>query len=98
MTTEEANKIIAEFMEWDIKPEWLEQPSWLGLDDLVPVWEKLKNEYMAILIDIKSKDVGYYFKGDYIEDPKINAKAGSIQEAAAIATAKAIKELKEKSE
>ena len=102
MTTQEANRIIAEFMGvTNCGNECLapcdcianRKPS---LDNLVPVWAKLrrvnfffrwdKDEWEFVLTEI-NKLSSYDYEGI--------RELGTIQEAAAIATAKTIKEIEE---
>ena len=101
MTAEEANKIIALYM--GVPEQYINGSIWsaekgstttnfMSLDALVPVWEKLKGRAGVI-------DLSLYPNGE----PKavilnvlygsIGVDAETIQEAACIATAKAIKEL-----
>ena len=107
MTPQEANKIIAEYMGCiDFNSEgtpiedrgtfWCEI-NYLSLDALVPVWEKIKQIPLfnqtgeandpKWLCEIECEN----------SNPKFNYVSGhaiTIQEAACIATARAIKELK----
>ena len=100
MKISESDKIIAEFIGWypqstDMYPDaWnnhegfrVMDHQWFSrsLNALVPVWEKLKpiHGYDVILSQV----------GDWISDHNCEHE-NSIQEAAAIATAKAILELK----
>ena len=88
MTTKEANKIIAEFMGWSIIHNgnalsmcggWSYLPS-ESLDVLPPVWEKLGCVYFPEF---------FKYRNGIDEDGK------TLQEGAAIATAKAIKKLED---
>lgn len=94
MTASEANKIIAKYMDWKIKPEWLEQSHWLGLDDLVPVWEKLdicfKIEWLRY-----NGCIFYFERPNEIEIHHSCSHTDELNAAAVIATAKAIKAIKE---
>lgn len=100
MNSQEANKIIAEFMEWELFKETVSDGIFhrplftLSLDALVPVWEKIgKYPNMTKWSGLYSCEfqisIGKGFKYKIVEC--CNHK-GTIQEAAAIATAKAIKE------
>lgn len=91
MTQEEANKIIAEYMgvpEDSIGYSWSNYSK--SLDALVPVWEKMRALQVNVQWAIKSHTVfisslhGNWQRGDSLD----------IKQAAAIATARAIKELK----
>jgi hypothetical protein len=101
MTNEEANKVIAEYINSDgdfvfnMKKCYrhdgaLYYPFCESLDALVPVWERLRIGFNVDLI----KTVDNYYcsvnNGEYYKD---DAK-DTIQEAAAHATALFIKELK----
>ena len=102
MTPQEANKIIAIFMGLTVSEdqngvlcEWVDSLSYgyplaynKSLDSLIPVWEKIRRGFNIDLI--KSVD-NYYCSvnnGEYYKD---DARE-TIQEAACIATAKAINE------
>jgi len=105
---EESNKIIAEYMglnflgyDKDIDEmyiggsdptvEFEETPYTSSLDALVPAWEKLNNLWTRLdfLVNDTQVEIGYMHSR--------NSKSGygkqTIQESAAIATAKAILEL-----
>lgn len=94
MTTNEANKTIAKYMgtyqRKDKDGYWLPTPSYSReLDSLIPVWKKLNasishDACTVFWIGVNDK------KGELIE---AEATGETIQEAAAIATAKAIEEL-----
>ena len=98
MKTEEANKIIAEYMgenlivpvninELSGSQKKIYQPYIYSLDALVPVWEKLGVDDMDL----------HPLRGEcyiYWRGLGIKGKGETVQEAACIATAKAIKELK----
>ena len=101
MTPQEANKIIAEYMGKAWANEWLLLEGYISLDALVPVWEKLDLpcDY-EFLSPREAKDPRWTFRIQ--KGFKDNGKPtnnyqwqceNTIQEAAAIATAKAIKEL-----
>lgn len=90
MTTEEANKIIAEYIGWNDSGDYHVarkiKPFSNSLDNLVLVWEKLG---FAVLPFINSSTTDYkrrLCKIHFVKDVP-------IQEAAAIATAKAIQEI-----
>jgi hypothetical protein len=110
MKPDEANKIIAEYMGWykqstDKHPHaWnnnegfrVNKHEWFSesLDALVPVWEKL--EYVPLFKQARLSKT-YWCKVESIDigKPTFCSPEGivTIQEAAAIATAKAIQELK----
>lgn len=91
MNDKEVNKIIAEFMgfnESDIEvgcyPKYTN-----SLDALVPVWEKLKTKQVR-LGDSYGFDQCQLYTGI---DPTIWSDGKTVQQAAAHATAKAIKEI-----
>ena len=69
---------------------------YISLDKLVPVWEKLKPETDEWVITL-GKTISSGFSGYYAQVIEvynsIESEGNTIQEAAAIATAKAIKEL-----
>ena len=110
MKTEEANKIIAEFMGWTVltPKEWSEK-EWIdkgeicsdsikikysiSLDALVPVWEKLKYDPTFVYCVPEKKWTCSLMHIFTKEIEKGYGKAATIQEAACMATAKAIKEL-----
>jgi hypothetical protein len=99
MTPQEANKIIAEFMgninpvpsnidELSEKQKKIYQPYAYSLDALVPVWEKMKlRQYFSY-----ESGIFRIYKSKHRNNWSGIGK--TIQEAAAIATAKAIEELK----
>jgi len=102
VTLEEANKIIAEYMgqDWqDCKCGYdvFKLDYFDSLDALVPVWDKLKpSKYIGLdysvgndsnRFRIWNNDYDLSSVNDYSEDEF------TIQEAACLATAKAIKEL-----
>lgn len=98
MTLEEANKTIAEYMGTTYRnTKHGNEIMYLGysnsLDALVPVWEKLKvHEHVAL--DITNKEVFVWEEGNYTCGwHSYNSTGNTIQEAACLATAKAIKEL-----
>jgi hypothetical protein len=132
MTPQEANKIIAEFMDEEIRADYWrlediinkQDPELItiekieyaklrivnffesdivryseSLDALVPAWEKLKNDFIMDLRQHFGYHKGYkYFirligRGDNSIYVKGEHVSFSIQQAAAIATAKAIQEL-----
>ena len=111
MTTEEVNKIIAKYLGndaiYNMKKCYrgspteddaygaLLYPFHESLDSLVPVWEKLKE--VMCLDPCEKSCVNMDYSGFYIDHGDFNAKAVTIQEAAAIATAKAIQELTDES-
>lgn len=65
-----------------------------SLDALVPVWEKLGRDFDCYLHRDKNNDIsGWLF---YFHGLKIEHTSETIQEAACIATAKAIKELEKR--
>ena len=97
MTTNEANKICAEFMGCDFnatetcivdKDHNLSHLYSKSLDSLVPIWEKMSNTSFQF----------YILGGDFtFKTPFSKSSSKEVdtpQEAACIATAKAIKELK----
>jgi len=109
MNAESANKIIAEYMggpyEGDsmycsfdgeaIIPDIEDQikEHYLSLDALVPVWEKLNKTKKSGYLEITQSTISGWqvaFRGTYIA-----SLGDSLPEAAAIATAKMIKELKQ---
>lgn len=98
MKTEDANKIISEFMgDKDTRPDGYYKPLpnyTSSLDALVPVWEKLgidNLEFKHIAYD----QAGWFLDINAILDTrKDNTLNLSIQEAAAIATACCIQGLK----
>lgn len=95
MKTEEANYIISEYMGTWMKRDssgcWLPNPDYLSLDALMPVWEKLDAKGVWE-IDLRCGfGLRPYTDLVYV----IYEKADTLQEAAAIATAKAIQEVKE---
>lgn len=103
MKIEEANKIIAEYMGWKYDGIFDDDLMWCpesgyreavrfkdSLDALVPVWEKIK------CTQIKLGD-SYGFEQCVVRykfDEWVWSEGKSIQHAACIATAKAVKELK----
>ena len=101
MSLEEADKIIAEFMGMYIVGEYIHEKDDRGeychhvvysksLDALVPVWEKLEE---IGELDFERDSKKWYFGIDL----PIGYEYGehkSLQQAAAIATAKAIRSLK----
>lgn len=110
MTTDEANKIIAEFMgEWRAKfaPELKMDHANIpyeysdSLDLLVPVWKKLLSHDLAFTPSMFCNPLGYYEfcvtpSTEDGDDERWDGCSGNSvlpSEAAAIATAKAIKEL-----
>ena len=105
MTAQEANGIIAEFMGHKAKAiterigiKIIQYPQYVSLDALVPVWEKLD---LPNIYELDVRDPNQYAKGfgirTYADLSYIQYEdhSQSIQEAAAIATAKAILELKQ---
>ena len=104
MTNDEVNKIIAEYMDikWSFRDGKMYDHSndscgilipmyTNSIDALVPVWDKLNtfpmfDEDEKYLIELLTED-------RFSEINYVWAKADTIQEAAAHATAKAIKEL-----
>jgi hypothetical protein len=67
---------------------------WASLDALVPVWEKLQETFFSLRIttsDFTCKDKDFWIK--ITLEKNFFGLADTIQEAAAIATAKAIKDL-----
>lgn len=101
MTPQEANKIIAEFMgnKWDRDRVAITEedgfthyhtPYSKNLDALVPVWEKLKLGTCGESLIFNKNCMGNWEADFYSGD----SESETIQEAACIATAKAIKELK----
>lgn len=105
MNTQEANQIIAEFMGTGV---WVPVDNDCGeletlyswsLDALVPVWEKLNLGIFKVFrncTDRKHFDYQYHFKVELSPflDKTYTGRGLEIQEAAAIATAKAIQELR----
>ena len=108
MTPETANKIIAEYMGGPYKgdsmycsldgetiiPDIEDQikEHYLSLDALVPVWEKLSNRNTLSMVT--GDDIRVYYSPQITNYRQI-VQAETIQQAAAIATAKAIQELKQ---
>ena len=101
MTKEEANKIIAEFMndanpvpsninELSDRQKKIYQPYIYNLDALVPVWIKLKLNRVTLE---QFDDRFDLFNADLDICHNYETSAKTIQEAAAIATARAIKHL-----
>ena len=106
MDKEEANKIITEYMDEESETDMFNgalggcfptfsNMKYISLDALVPVWEKL-NLPRILEIDISEKSkpsfsYRYYTQLGYSH----SAEGETIQEAAVIATVKAIKELTE---
>ena len=107
MTTQEANRIITEYMDENLivpvninelsdSQKKTYQPYIYNLDALVPVWEKVGKlpnltEWSGTYSCEFQIPIGKGFK--YKEVGVSNLKCKTIQEAACIATAKAIKEL-----
>jgi hypothetical protein len=109
MNIEEANKIVAEYMGWekyehDVFGVGYRQgklsfgfdcnfPDYRSLDDLIPVWEKLK--LMRVTLEPYN---GWSNEFDPRADVDLShnheSRGSTLQEAACIATAKAIQELK----
>ena len=99
MTSSEANRIIAEYMgdkgycfgQTGILPLNFH----LSLDALVPVWEKMKAvpEFKARSNELKTDRWTCSICYPYMKQTEWIDYTFSIQEAAAIATAKAIQEL-----
>ena len=84
----------------DSEPLWSE-----SLDALVPVWEKMRYQYEETMFDVSLRiDLDHKLSSIWMDDyqhsfgdnpPGSDYESGeTIQEAAAIATAKAIQELK----
>ena len=97
MTPEESNQIIENYMESYPKypnGEGLTRKYyWISLDSLVPVWEKLKFDQLDIIKGIGPAR-GLFFSTVMVNNENYDGgEQPTIQEAAAIATAKAIKEL-----
>lgn len=102
MTTKEANIIIAEFMGEE--HYYYLHPRYGGattdgeydicisdsLDALVPVWEKLKSFNLEFGTNVNSEYLCFYDT----DRMNVGVSGHTIQEAAALATAKAIQELK----
>ena len=90
MTPQEANKICAEYMGRVFESEFddiVMKDKYVSLDALVPVWEKLNKR-----VEIKN----YYGSDDEMAwtiDIDYSTQKGTIQSAACMATARAIKEL-----
>jgi len=99
MTTIEANKIIADYMG-DLPicfPDGIVRISknYLSLDALVPIWEKLEREILKPVVFrswMRGVEPKWGFRLWGIQSHMVNGE--TIQEAAAIATAMAIQELK----
>lgn len=81
LTIEEANRIVAEFMG--------EEDNYCSLDKLVMVWEKMEIFSFTMA---NHKTVGYHVASLKSETVHIAAKGKSGQEAALLATAKAVRE------
>jgi len=107
MTNDEVNKTIAEFefgndywtedglVEWEYgegRYNHAKRPYTESLDSLVPVWEKL-NLPRIYEIDIKNGSYSFYVRHYTDLVYQENKTASTIQQAAAIATAKVIREL-----
>jgi len=108
MNAEEANRTIAEYMGWIIQPcscidpkykevfinhnNRVEYPQYSSsLNALVPVWEKLyPNNAIINLIMRRGNDLPFLCELPYSKE---GAYGKNFQEAAAIATAKAIQQL-----
>lgn len=95
MKSEEANKIIAEFMGTGV---WVPVDNDCGeletlyswsLDALVPVWEKLDKKPICISQGINQCEGKWFVQYGLFD----GGERETIQEAAAIATAKAIQEM-----
>lgn len=88
MTDLEVNKIISEFMDDESITQTMlnmgRKKYTESLDSLVPVWEKLDNSYNHYGRFVWLKELIYNAKSEHMK---------TIQQAAAYATAKAIKEL-----
>lgn len=112
MNSEEANRIIAEYMGYKYRDgsetKIVQGEAYTrlckynkSLDALVPVWEKLKLEKCLCVKfsllknkrDFCEFNYGEYGAADWQDSIE---QLGKIQEAAAIATAKAIQELQDK--
>lgn len=107
MNKEEANKILAEYMGTEINPEddsvFMEEEDYIvydylysdSLDALVSVWEKLDIDGQAY--DNYDREFMKHEFRIYITNNRelldFQGNGQSIQEAAAIATAKAIQEI-----
>jgi hypothetical protein len=104
MGVEEANKIIAEYMGLDYPTRndagfFMPNPNFKSLDALIPVWEKLDVELSRLIFngnvqdntDNKKFHVSLFKESIFAFSDSFG---DTIQEAAAIATAKAIQELK----
>lgn len=109
MTPQEANRIIAEFMGsyfdhsngittyYSQGEQYAARLYSKSLDALVPVWEKLKGFYNGSIDLMLAPSDKPFANIDYFVDKhcySCNSYGDTIQEAAAIATAKAIQELK----
>jgi len=105
VTKEEANRICAEFMGWELSPGFTESKTKRGyciegyhpsddLNVLVPAWEKLELiVHFDICRPLEDKNRWQFYLCSYTGTVKYQANGETIQEAAAIATAKAIQEL-----
>jgi len=114
MEIENADKIIAEYMGYEVDSTHIYTGSVLGyritgentyiknnhfsasLDALVPVWEKMSNFWNELDFNL-SPDKKPFFNIDYFIGRDcycINSYGKTIQEAACVATAKAIESLK----
>lgn len=101
MTDQEVNKIIAEFMGFELHEDYIFKEYENGiveddlytesLDALVPVWEKLQIDFNFMMQGSFVKNNFSIFKHGKAICAKQNKK--TIQQAAAHATAKAIVEL-----
>lgn len=108
MTKEEVNKVIAEFMNlriigtfldennegyWDIGEDQIIKHKFYtdSLDVLIPVWEKLDSQDEVRFERLLNKQYLFWFSDAIYAHQETLAE--TIQEAAAIATAKAILEL-----
>lgn len=103
MEIDEANKIVAEFMGleyhregdcagWIRNDRFLQFPYSMSFDSLVPVWEKL--EFLDIKIFWASDGYRFWIKNNR----EVFSGRKTIQEAACVATAKAILALTQESE
>lgn len=102
MEIDDANRIIAKFMGiGDSNSEgvpivnkgtYLTEVNYVSLDDLVRVWEKIDDHWLVF------KSVRKLSGGYHVELGKERAEGRTIQEAAAIATAQMILNLKEQND
>ena len=98
---EEVNRGIAEFMgdepRYGVRGHFGGEfyPNYISLDALVPVWEKLRSGFLQITLMDCGHEAEWYKEENEIGYIARKKHYTSIQEAAAIATLKAIEALNE---